>query len=453
VETPRLNEFLGHLEGLEMSRQEAVLETFSRDESQLEAARPEVVIFAKSTQDVARCLMWANKFQIPVTPVGARSGKSGGSLCVAGGVALSLSRMDQVLNLNAIDRTLTAQPGVILDALKARAEQVGLWYPPDPNSAAWCTLGGTIAENAGGPCALKYGVTGHYVLSMEWVTPQGDIVRVGAQTHKGVAGYNLVQLFVGSEGTLGVCTEATLKLIPKPAHVITALFQFRSMAQALAMVSSAMTQGAWPRCVELLDETALRVAALPEIASTSQAVLIVECDGSDEAAVLSEMDLLRTLGLNSGALEPTVAQSAAQREAIWQVRRNVSLALKTLKRFKLSEDIVIPISRLAEAIESIKALGRSRGLLVATYGHAGDGNLHTNVLFDDPSERPTVEKLLTDIMKLTVDLGGTITGEHGVGSAKRAHLRLEQSPQVIDIQTKMKQLFDPKGILNPHKIF
>jgi glycolate oxidase len=453
VETPQLNEFLAHLDGLEISRQEGVLEAFSRDESQLEAVRPDVVLFAKSAQDVARCLKWANEFQIAVTPVGARSGKSGGSLCLSGGVALCVERMDQVLNVNAIDRTLTAQPGVILDALKARAEQVGLWYPPDPNSSAWCTLGGTIAENAGGPCALKYGVTGHYVLSMEWVTPQGDIVRVGVQTHKGVAGYNLVQLLVGSEGTLGVCTEATVKLIPKPAHVVTALFQFRSMAEALAMVSLAMTRGAWPRCVELLDETALQVAALPEIASTSRAVLIVECDGSDESAVLSEMDLLRTLGLNSGALEPTVSQSAAQREAIWRVRRNVSLALKTLKRFKLSEDIVIPISRLAEAIESIKALGRSRGLLVATYGHAGDGNLHTNVLFDDPSERPTVEKLLTDIMKLTVDLGGTITGEHGVGSAKRAHLRLEQSPQVIDIQNKMKQLFDPKGILNPQKIF
>jgi glycolate oxidase len=449
----RIEQLCSLISNIEFSVSNEVLNQFSKDESQLPAMLPEIVVFPKSTQEVSALLKAAYALNIPIVPVGARTGKSGGSLCTQGGVALSLEKMNRVLNVNVINRTLTAQPGVVLDDLKSKAESAGLWYPPDPNSSYSCTLGGTIATNAGGPSALKYGVTGDYVLSMEWVTPQGEVLRVGRKTAKGVVGYDLVHLLVGSEGTLGVCTEVTVQLIPKPKEVVTALFQFASVALAIEFVTKAMGQGAFPRCLELIDDVALSVSAWPGIQSETGAVIIAESDGFHLDSVLAEMNLLRTLALEIGSSEPVVAQNESQRASIWNMRKCISIELKKLKGLKFSEDIVIPIDRLSQAVAEIKKLGERHQFTVATYGHAGDGNLHTNVLFGHTDEWPKVEVLLREIMELTVRLGGTISGEHGVGLSKREFLQLEQSPQLIDIQREIRRMFDPEGLMNPGKIF
>jgi glycolate oxidase len=413
------------------------------------------VVFPRSTAEVQTVFRACQALRVPVTPVGARSGKSGGSLPVAGGLSLCLERMDRILSIDRGDLTAVVEPGVILETLQQAVEAEGLFYPPDPNSADWCTLGGNIAENAGGPRCLKYGVTRDYVLGLTWVLPSGEVVEVGRRTIKGVAGYDLVGLFVGSEGTLGVATRITLKLLPRPRAVMTALLPFRSVAAAANAVTEVLLAGLLPRCLELLDDVAIR--AVDGQAFTFPpgcgAVIIAEIDGASEEGVLAELTRLSEVATTHGAIDTLLAQDRDQRERLWAARRAVSPALRALKKFKFSEDIVVPRSRVPEAIERFKAVGAELGLVVATYGHAGDGNLHTNVLYSGPAERPRVEQALEQIMRITVELGGTITGEHGVGIAKKRFLSLEQSGPVIQLQRALKVWFDPQVLLNPGKIF
>jgi glycolate oxidase len=344
---------------------------------------------------------------------------------------------------------------VLLEVFQKAVEEVGLFYPPDPNSAAICTLGGNIAENAGGPRALKYGVTRDYVLGLEWVLPTGELLQIGHRTIKGVAGYDLVGLFVGSEGTLGVATEITVKLLPRPPAVATALITFGSVVEAAEAVTRVLLAGMLPRCLELLDDVA--ISAIDGQGYTFPtgcgACLIVEVDGPSDESTLVELNRVAETCAARGAQETLLAMDRDQRERLWAVRRLVSPALRALKKFKVSEDIVVPRSRMPEAIARFKEVGHDLGLTVATYGHAGDGNLHTNVLYAGPSEKPLVDQALEAIMKITVALGGTITGEHGVGVSKRRFLSLEQSPAVIDWQWRLKVLADPQVIMNPGKIF
>jgi glycolate oxidase len=430
------------------------LDPFARDESGLGDYPAELLTRPRTTAEVQAVFRACSAAGVPVTPVGARTGKSGGSLLVQGGVALSLLAMNRIISVDADDLTLTCQPGVVLAEVMRAAEAVGLFYPPDPNSWESCTLGGNVAENAGGPRALKYGVTRDYVLSLEWVLPGGEALRVGHRTIKGVAGYDLVGLFVGSEGTLGVATEITVSLLPKPAHVMTALFPFRDAVTAAAATSRVLRGGVLPRAMELLDDVALSAVrgkglVLPEAAG---AVVIVEVDGASEAGVLAELNLLSELCTAAGALEALVAADASQAERIWAVRRAVSTSLKAMAAHKLSEDVVVPRSRVAEAIGRFKAAGAKEGLLIATYGHLGDGNLHTNVLWQLPSQRTAVDRCLDQIMRITLELGGTITGEHGVGLSKLKYLAWEQSPQVLELQRRLKGMIDPRVILNPGKM-
>ncbi len=433
----------------------ATLEVYGRDESDTGEFPPELVCFAESAADVQAVFRLCTEFGVPVTPCGARTGKSGGSLPIRQGVALSLERMNRIKELSAEDLVCVCEPGVITGELMKAVEAQGLFYPPDPNSHEMCTIGGNVAENAGGPRALKYGVTRDYVLGLEVVVPTGEVLRVGRRTIKGVAGYDLTALFVGSEGTLGVATEITLQLIPLPRHVATALVTFESLAGAAGAVSAVLAAGILPRTLELLDEPA--VCAVDgrgfRFPPGTNAALILEVDGNQPEPLFEELARAGEICARFGVRETVVAQNETQRRELWAARRVVSTALRQLRRFKISEDIAVPRSKIPEAVERIKALGDKYDLLVATYGHAGDGNLHANILYAGPEERPRVDRALAELMQITIELGGTITGEHGVGIAKREFMTLEQSPELIDLQKRMKRLFDPHGILNPGKIF
>ena len=431
------------------------LADYGRDESDLGTTAADLVVLAETTAQVSQVLRITQAHQVPVTPCGARSGKSGGSMPVDGGVVLSLERMKAIKRLSVEDLTAVVEPGVITGDFMKAAEEVGLFYPPDPNSWEWCTLGGNVAENAGGPRALKYGVTRDYVLGLEWVMPGGDVLRVGRQTIKGVAGYDLVGLLVGSEGTLGVATEVTLQLLPLPRVVQTALLIFPDLLHAARAVTAVLAGGILPRTLELLDEVSIRAVDGRgfRFPSGTGAAVLAEVDGNQEDAVFAELAHLGEIAAAHGATETLLAQGGAQREALWAARRSVSTALRSLAKHKLSEDIAVPRSAIPEVIQRLKAMGEELGLTVATYGHAGDGNLHANILFDGPEQRPKVELALRAMAELAISVGGTITGEHGVGLAKRDLLPLEQSQGVLQLQRQLKALFDPAGLLNPGKIF
>jgi glycolate dehydrogenase FAD-linked subunit len=431
-------------------------DAYGRDESDLGTYAPDVAVQVVSAEEVRAVFAIATRHRVPVVPVAARSGKSGGSLAVAGGIAVSVERMNRILEIAPEDLVARVEPGVVTGVLQAEVEKHGLFYPPDPNSLEMCTIGGNVAENAGGPRALKYGVTREYVLGLTVVVPTGEILKVGKRSIKGVAGYDLTGLFVGSEGTLGIVTEATLKLLPRPRHVATALVVFPSVDAAAHAVSRVLAEGVLPRCLELLDDVALAAAAKTSklaLPSGAGAALLVETDGNDEEAVFAEIVRVAEAVQGDAAGEVIVAQNEAQRREVWEMRRYLSVNLKTLHPMKLSEDVAVPRSRIPAMVARAKEIGRAQGLTVSTYGHAGDGNLHCNVLFDREDERPKVDAAVAEILRAAVDLGGTITGEHGVGLAKRDFLEYEQGKDLVLLQRRLQAFFDPAGILNPGKIF
>lgn len=432
-----------------------LLAPYGHDESDTGDFPPDVLVLPRTTGEVSRVFQICQAHGVPYTPVGGRSGKSGGSLPLAGGVSVSLERMNVIRSISGEDLTAVVEPGVILADLMKAVEAQGLFYPPDPNSLAFCTLGGNIAENAGGPRALKYGVTRDYVLGMTWVMPDGQVHRVGRRTIKGVAGYDLTGLLVGSEGTLGVATEITLQLIPLPRFVRTALCVFPSVLHAANAVSAVLAAGVLPRTLELLDEVSIGAVDGRgfQFPPGARAAVIAETDGNSEEGTFAELAALGEICQAQGAVEVLVAQSEEQREKLWAARRVVSTALRALRPFKISEDIAVPRSKIPECIRRLKEMGEELGLLVATYGHAGDGNLHANILFDSEADRPRVDQAVERMLLLTVELGGTITGEHGVGYAKRDYLHLEQSSEVMALQRRIQSLFDPSGLMNPGKIF
>lgn len=432
------------------------LEGYGRDESDLGAFPPDVVVLVESAEEVRAVFAVAARHRVPVVPVAARTGKSGGALAVRGGIAVSTERMSRILEVSPGDLVARVEPGVVTGVLQAEVERHGLFYPPDPNSLETCTIGGNVAENAGGPRALKYGVTREYVLGLTAVVPTGEILRVGRRSIKGVAGYDLTALFVGSEGTLGIVTEVTLKLLPRPRHVATALVVFASVDAAARAVTRVLAAGVLPRCLELLDDVSLAAAARTSpyrFPPGAGAALLVEADGNDEEQVFAEIVRVAELVQGDAAGEVIVAQNEAQRRDVWETRRYLSLNLKALHPLKLSEDVAVPRSRIPEMVARAKEIGARHRLPVATYGHAGDGNLHCNVLYDAPEDRPRVDAAVAEILRAAVELGGTITGEHGVGLAKRDFLEYEQGREVVALERRLKALFDPLGILNPGKIF
>jgi glycolate oxidase len=429
---------------------------YGRDESELGVFPPDAVVLVDGAEDVQRVFGIASRHRVPVIPVGARSGKSGGILAVKGGIALSVERLNRILEISPEDLVVRTEPAVITGVLQAEVERRGLFYPPDPNSLDLCSIGGNVAENAGGPRALKYGVTREYVLGLTAVLPTGEIVKVGKRSIKGVAGYDVTALLVGSEGTLAIVTEITLKLIPRPRHVATALVVFDSVGAAARAVSRVLAEGVLPRCLELLDDVSLAAAAKTSpyrFPPDAGAALLVETDGNDAEQVFAEIVRVAEAVKGDATGDVVLAQNEAQRREIWETRKYMSVNLKALHPLKLAEDVAVPRSRIPEMIARAREIGVASGLAVATYGHAGDGNLHCNVLFDREDERPKVERAVGEILRAAVALGGTITGEHGVGLAKRDFLEHEQGRDVVELERRLKRAFDPLGILNPGKIF
>ena len=439
------------------------LSDYGRDEcDDPRVRRPaDCVVLAESRADVEVVLRLARERRFAVTPRGAGSGKVGGCVAAEGGVVLSTERMKRVVEVGGDDLVAVVEPGVVTGDMADAAGGAGLFYPPDPASLALLTVGGNIATNAGGPRAFKYGVTRDYVLGLEVVLMGGEVVRVGRRTSKGVTGYDLVGSFVGSEGTLGIVTEATMRLVPQPGAVVTALALFRDAATAGAAVGRLLRDRLRPCTMELLDGVVLGLLASAghRVPPGAGAALLIELDGEPEGL---EAGLSRTAALceAAGAREVLVASAEAERRDLWAARRAVSPVLRGACRAKIGEDVCVPRGALGEALARIARLSAEVDLPIACFGHAGDGNLHVNMLLDgvlgpagDPALSERVEKALWALFREVVALGGTLSGEHGIGLGKRRFLGLEQPAGLIEWQRRVKRMWDPDGLLNPGKIW
>jgi glycolate oxidase len=435
------------------------IETYGRDESALGFYPPDAAVLCESRAEIELVLRLAAEHKIPVTPRGAGSGMTGGALPVRGGIVLSTERMRRILEVSVDDRIAVVEPGVINADLQAAAEAQDMFYAPDPASLGFCSMGGNVAENAGGPRAFKYGVTRDWTLGLTVTLMGGETMRLGRRTPKGVTGYDLTALFVGSEGTFGVTSEITVRLVGKPEGVGTFIAVMPDAISAGRAVSAIIRKGYRPRALELLDKAAIdhvRPKAAFTFPADAGAIVLVELDGEPDAM---EAAVLRCGSVceDEGAREVIVARDDADRERLWQTRRLVSRSLREAHAFKISEDIVVPPGSIAEMLRRCDAIGGRQGLLMATFGHAGDGNLHVNVLTDENHREPSVAKridaALADIFRAALELGGTLSGEHGIGIAKARYMAWEQSAEVIDWQKRLKRLWDPQSLLNPGKIF
>lgn len=420
------------------------------------AHAPEAVVFARSAEDVSRLLKFCAEHGVPVTARGAGYGYVGGCVPTHGGVALSLMQMNRVLEINEGDFVTVAQPGVITGELQAAVRVKKLYYPPDPASLKNSTIGGNIATNAGGPKCLKYGVTRHYVLGLEVVLPNGDIVRCGGRTHKNKTGFDLVGLFVGSEGMLGVVTEATLRLLPLPPSRAALSCGFKDIHAAAAAVQAIFAAGWLPAALEIADRFTLEAARGLVGAGNvppGDAHLLVELDGR-ESSLRNEIEELRALLTSVGGIQPTTALNDAC-ERLWDLRRAFSESLKSTGLTKLNEDVAVPRSRLVDLIDFGADLQNRYGVPVACFGHAGDGNIHVNLMAGGYHERPevraNVDRALDELFTQVIAWGGAVTGEHGIGLAKRRWWPKAVSAENRALHETLKRALDPRGVLNPGK--
>ncbi len=417
---------------------------------------PDAVVFAESTADVSKVLAFAHQRQIPVTTRGAGVGYVGGCVPVLGGIVLSVMRMNRILGIHPEDGVAIVQPGVITRTLQDAARAVGWEYPPDPASLKECSIGGNIATNAGGPRCLKYGVTRSYVLGLEVVLADGRVLRTGGRLHKNKSGFDLAGLFTGSEGMLGVVTEATLRIIPKPGSRAMLAAVFPEFPLAAAAVQAILNAGHLPSALEITDAFTLAAARKRLGAETfppGNAHLIVEIDGRP-AAVSSELEELHQLLTNLGASFIERAPDEASCERIWGLRREFSYSLRDTGLYKLNEDIVVPRSKLVELVTFARKLQEQTGIDVACFGHAGDGNIHTNLMvgdYQDPVVRERADHALDLLFDWVLENGGAITGEHGVGLAKKRWIKKALGEVSFDLHQTLKQALDPEGILNPGK--
>jgi glycolate oxidase len=423
-----------------------------------EEHRPDVVVLPRSTEQVSQIVKLAARERIPVVTRGMGSGLTAASVPFRGGITLSMTRMNRVLEIDEVNATVHAEAGIVTADLQAAVEKLGLFYPPDPSSIKHSTIGGNIACNAGGPRCLKYGVTGDYVLGLTVVLADGRILHTGGKLIKDVVGYDLTALLTGSEGTLGIITEALLRLTAKPKFARTALVEFPALADASRTVNAILSAGIVPATLELMDETA--IACIEEslhlgLPLDVEATLLIETDGADEASVLREIEAIAEICRQCGARQVKVARDEAERSSLWKARRSVSPALARKAPNKLGEDITVPRSAIPEAIRRIKAVSAKYGLPIVIFGHAGDGNLHPNILFDkrDPEQWKKVEQMVAEEFAIALELGGTLSGEHGVGALKRPYMETALGAVSLDIQKRIKAALDPLNILNPGKVF
>ncbi|HLU29391.1 MAG TPA: FAD-linked oxidase C-terminal domain-containing protein [Glycomyces sp.] len=432
---------------------EDILAAHSVDHARLVApGRAAALVRAHSTAEVAAVLRVANGLGAPVVPQGARTGLAGSATAVDGAILLDVSPMDSILAIDPVDRTAVCQPGVRNAAISRAAAEHGLRYAPDPGSWETSTIGGNIATAAGGMCCVKYGVTAEYVLGLEVVTASGEVMRCGRRTAKGVAGYDLVRLFCGSEGTLGVITEATVKLSPIPAERLTLAAVFATTADAGRAVTAIMASGAQPSLLELIDNVHLR--ALEELRPmglpTEAAALLLVAADADPAA---ELIAIERLCAEAGAEEVFRATDATEADALLESRRMAYHAMERLGTV-LVDDVAVPRSRLAEALDGVAAAAERHGVVIGVIAHAGDGNLHPNIVVhpEDEASVAAGKAAFDEILEMTLAMGGTITGEHGVGMLKRDWLAREVDPVNLAVQRRIKEAFDPRGILNPGKV-
>ena len=418
---------------------------------------PDVVVHPGSTDEISRIMKLANRELIPVFPRGAGSGFTGGSLPTRGGIVMCTERMDRILLIDEENLVATVEPGVVTEQFQKSVEKLGLFYPPDPASLKFSTLGGNVAECAGGPRCIKYGVTKDFIIGLEVVTPTGDIITTGGPTMKGVVGYDLTKLMCGSEGTLGVITRIVIKLLPLPEAKKTMLVLFDSIDGAAQAVSSIIRSKIIPATLEFMDGRTLdcvRQATDLEVPEGARAVLIIEVDGDREfldkqAARIAE--IIKPLGV----VETRIATTSEESEALWQIRRSVSASLRKVNPDKYNEDICVPRSKVPEMIRKVDAIAEKYAIPIVNFGHAGDGNIHVNIMVNKKVSGDTLkaEGAIRDVFKAALELGGTMSGEHGVGIAKAPYIPLEITPEAANYMKAIKQALDPNNILNPGKIF
>lgn len=433
---------------------------YGHDETEDYVFPPHVVIKPSSALEISEILKIANQYKIPVVPIGARTGLSGGALSVQGGIGLSMERFNKILTIDEQNLQVITEPGVITQVLREAVSEKGLFYPVDPSSMGSCFIGGNVAENSGGARAVKYGVTKDYVLNLEVVLPTGEIIWTGANTLKNSTGYNLTQLMVGSEGTLAIVTKIVLKLLPKNTHNVLMLVPFYKANEACEAVSAIFRAGIVPSALEFMERDAidwtlqfvegLNVHVQPEI----QSHLLIEVDGNYPEILMAEAEKIMTVLEQFQIDDILFADTEDEKNALWKMRRSVAEAVKANSVYK-EEDTVVPRYELPKLLEGIKSIGKKYGFQSVCYGHAGDGNLHVNIIkgnLSDENWKTEVPKGIREIFELTVSLNGTLSGEHGIGFVQKDFMDIAFSKPHLELMERLKYVFDPNGILNPGKI-
>jgi glycolate oxidase len=429
--------------------------SYSYDASE-HSHRPSCAVWAESPEEVSQILKLANRERVPVIPRGSGTGLSGMAVPSKGGIVLDLTRMNKILKISIEDRLAVVQPGVVYADLERALAAYGFFFPPDPASGKVCTLGGNVATNAGGVKGAKYGTTRDYVLGLQVVLPDGRVMRTGSHTMKSVSGYDLTRLFVGSEGTLGVVTEIILKINPKPTATSTALATFDSLEDAGRAVSQIMYSGIIPSVLEILGKHTLRAINqntdlnLPEV----EAMLLAETDGYTKEETEYQIGKVMAVFKRNNPKEVTEARSEQEAVELWKARKSAYAVLARIKTHFSLEDVTVPMARIADLLKGIEAISKKHDIQIATFGHAGDGNLHPQMLFDgyDPDQVRRVEEASAELFRLAVNLEGTLTGEHGIGLSKAPYMTLEHDPVAMDVMRSIKRLLDPLNVLNPGKM-
>jgi len=453
--------FRSHLGSESVLIDDDTLKHYGHDETEDLNFPPEVVLKPKSTGQISQVMKYCYAQNIPVTPLGARTGLSGGALSVFGGVGLSLEKLNKIIEVDDRNLQATVEPGVITQVLQEHVAEKGLYYAPDPSSKGSCFIGGNIAENAGGPRALKYGVTKDFILNLELVLPSGEVIWTGANTLKNSTGYNLTQLLVGSEGTLGVVTKAVVRLIPLPKQNLVMLVPFFSAEKACEAVSAVFRAGIVPSALEFMERDAIDwtlrfVDGINiDIKDDIQAHLLVEVDGDRSEDLYIQCEKIAEVMERFECDEVLMAESEAQKDQLWLLRKRVAEAVKANSIYK-EEDTVVPRYELPKLLKGVKEIGERYGFKSVCYGHAGDGNLHINIIKGNLSDIDWEEQLpkgIREIFELTVALKGTLSGEHGIGWVQKEYMDVAFSEVQLNLMKSIKRVFDPKGIMNPGKIF
>jgi glycolate oxidase len=448
---------LTHISGVEVSSEHEDLICYGFDASIVDEGLPHAVAWPKDTEDVVRIVKYASEQNLKIIPRGAGTGMAGAAIPNREDtLILSFEKMRRIIDIDADNMTALVEPGTVNGRLQRELEHQGFFYPPDPASLNVCTIGGNIATNAGGPRAIKYGVTRDYVLELEAVLPDGSIVNLGGRTYKRVVGYDLKQLLIGAEGTLAVVTKIRLKILPQPEDIVTLLVRFKDMEAAGHAVPRIIASRIIPRTLEFLDRSAIKV--IEEYKPTGlpagvDALLLIELDGHP-ATIQKEAEKVISLCRDLGG-ETSVAADKLAREKLWEARRSISPALYHLKPNKINEDIVVPRDKVSFILANLRRLSEESGIIIVSFGHAGDGNIHVNIMADKNNEAEYAKgkELVKKIFEITLSAGGSISGEHGIGLAKKPYIGMEIREREMRLMKDIKQLIDPGNIMNPGKIF